>query len=397
MTKIRPIPFNRPSLTGKETKYIEDAINRCHASGDGYYTKLCHEFFEKKFEIKKALLTTSCTHALEMAAILCNIQEGDEVIVPAYTFTSTVNAFVLRGASPVFCDVRPDTLNLDETKIETLITKRTKAIVPVHYAGISCEMDTILKLADKYDLYVIEDNAQGIFGKYRGKPLGSLGDFGTLSFHETKNINCGEGGALLINKSEMVDRAEIIREKGTNRSQFFRGEIDKYGWVDLGSSFLPSDILAAYLWAQLERAVGIQLKRKRIWENYQDRLGGWASEQGLRMPVVPPEVEQSYHLFYLIMPNLEERTRFIKHLREQGVHAVFHYQALNSSPMGIKLGGRKGQCPNSEELSDRLVRLPLFNSMTEEEQNSVVKAVTTFEIQRTHNRELRSATKQLKL
>jgi len=380
MTTQSFIPFNRPSLTGKETRYIEDAIKRCHASGDGYYTKQCHTFFEQKFQVKKALLTTSCTHALEMAAILCDIEKGDEVIVPSFTFTSTVNAFVLRGAIPVFCDVRPDTLNLDDTKLTNLITPRTKAIVPVHYAGVACEMDPILKLAEKHGLYVIEDNAQGIFGKYKGRSLGSIGDFGTLSFHETKNINCGEGGALLINNSELVNRAEVIREKGTNRSQFFRGEVDKYGWVDLGSSFLPSDILAAYLWAQLERWESIQTKRKKIWEGYQQNLSSWATEYGVRLPVVPAHVEQSYHLFYLILPTLEERSRFIAHLRELGIHAVFHYQALNSSPMGIKLGGRVGQCPVSEKLSDQLVRLPFYNSMTEEEQWRVIDGVMSFQV-----------------
>ncbi|NBX77149.1 MAG: dTDP-4-amino-4,6-dideoxygalactose transaminase [Proteobacteria bacterium] len=380
MSSSSPIPFNRPSLTGKETKYIEDAIKRCHASGDGFYTKSCHSFFEEKLGIKKALLTTSCTHALEMAAILCDVEEGDEVIVPSYTFTSTVNAFVLRGANPIFCDVRPDTLNLDDTKIERLVTSRTKVIVPVHYAGVACEMDSILKIAKKHGLYVVEDNAQGIFGKYKGRSLGSIGDLGTLSFHETKNINCGEGGALLINKAEMVQRAEVIREKGTNRSQFFRGEVDKYGWVDLGSSFLPSDILAAYLWAQLERWQSIQSKRREIWEGYQQNLTNWALNQGVRLPVIPAHVEQSFHLFYLILPSLEERSRFIAHLREQGIHAVFHYQALNSSPMGLKLGGRKGQCPISEKLSDQLVRLPLYNSMTEEEQWRVIDAVLAFQV-----------------
>lgn len=380
MTSQKIIPFNRPSLTGKETKYIVDAIQRCHASGDGYYTKQCHEFLERELEIKKALLTTSCTHALEMAALLCDFQKGDEVIVPSFTFTSTVNAFVLRGAKPIFCDVRPDTLNLDESKVESLITPKTKAIVPVHYAGVACEMDSLIQIAKKHQLYLIEDNAQGIFGKYKGKFLGSLGDFGTLSFHETKNINCGEGGALLINSPEMINRAEIIREKGTNRSQFFRGEIDKYGWVDLGSSFLPSDILAAYLWAQLERASSIQMRRKQIWENYQQSLKSWAIENGVKVPFVPTGVEQSYHLFYLVFPGIAERSQFIKHLREQGIHSVFHYQALNSSPMGLKLGSNRGQCPVSEKLGDQLVRLPLYNSMTEEEQWRVIDAVVDFKI-----------------
>ncbi|NDC23346.1 MAG: dTDP-4-amino-4,6-dideoxygalactose transaminase, partial [Proteobacteria bacterium] len=332
------------------------------------------------FEIKKALLTTSCTHALEMAAILCNIRPGDEVIVPSYTFTSTVNAFVLRGARPVFCDIRPDTLNLDETRVETLITANTKAIVPVHYGGVSCEMDSLLEIAKNHKLFVIEDNAQGIFGKYKNKNLGSLGNLGTLSFHETKNINCGEGGALLINDSSLAERAEIIREKGTNRSQFFRGQIDKYGWVDLGSSFLPSDILAAYLWSQLEMWPSIVAKRKTIWDTYYQELTTWAESLGIGLPHVPSHVEQSHHLFYLIFPDLENRTRFIQHLKQKGIHAVFHYQALHCSPMGLNLGGAKGQCPISEQMSDRLVRLPFFNSLTQEEQWRVIETTLEFQL-----------------
>ena len=380
MSKNGIIPFNRPALTGKELIYIADAIRLGHASGDGVYTKHCHEFFEKEFGVKKALLTTSCTHALEMAAILCDIQPGDEVIVPSYTFTSTVNAFVLRGAKPIFCDIRPDTLNLDETQIEQLITPKTKAIVPVHYAGVACEMDSIMSIAKKHGLYVIEDNAQGIFGKYKGKSLGSFGHFGTLSFHETKNINCGEGGALLINDPKLVERAEIIREKGTNRSQFFRGQIDKYGWVDMGSSFLPSDILAAYLWAQLEIWPSIVAKRKQIWSTYQEGIQDWANTQGVQLPHVSSHVEQSYHMFYLVFPSLEERTRFISHLKGKGINAVFHYQALHCSPMGIKLGGRKGQCPISEKMSDHLVRLPFYNSMTEEEQWFIIDSILDFKM-----------------
>lgn len=369
------VPFNRPCLTGKELVYIADAIRLGHASGDGHYSKLCHRFFEERLKTKKALLTTSCTHALEMAAILCNIKEGDEVIVPSFTFTSSVNAFVLRGAQPVFCDVRPDTLNLDETQIPKMVTPKTKAIVPVHYAGVSCEMDTILKIAKEYQLFVIEDNAQGIFGKYKGRNLGSLGDFGTLSFHETKNINCGEGGALLINNLAMLERAEIIREKGTNRSQFFRGQVDKYGWVDLGSSFLPSDILAAYLWAQLEVWPSIFARRKKIWESYFESLKEWAEAQGIQLPHIPSGVEQSYHMFYLVLPSLSDRTDFISHLKQKGINSVFHYQALNASIMGLKLGGKVGQCPVSEKLSDTLVRLPFYNSMTEEEQWRVIEAI----------------------
>ncbi|NBV51696.1 dTDP-4-amino-4,6-dideoxygalactose transaminase, partial [bacterium] len=318
------IPFNRPSLTGKETNYIFDAIKRDHASGDGFYTKQCHAFFEEHLSTKKALLTTSCTHALEMAAILLNIQPGDEVIVPSYTFTSTVNAFVLRGAKPIFCDVRPDTFNLDEKKVESLITSKTRVIVPVHYAGIACEMDELTNIAKKHRLFVVEDNAQGIFGRYKGRHLGSIGHFGTLSFHETKNINCGEGGALLINDPQLIERAEIIREKGTNRSQFFRGQVDKYGWVDLGSSFLPSDILAAYLWAQLEKAPAIQSRRKRIWETYNRELSDWAGSNGVQLPFVPKQVEQSYHMFYLVLPSLEDRTAFIAQMKSQGISCVFH-------------------------------------------------------------------------
>jgi len=375
-----PIPFNKPALTGKELIYIADAIHRSHASGDGYYSKLCHRYLEEKLRVQKALLTTSCTHALEMAAILCNIQPGDEVIVPSFTFTSTINAFVLRGAKPVFCDVRSDTLNLDENLIEGLITKKTKAIIPVHYAGVACEMNQILEVAKQNQLYVIEDNAQGIFGSYNGKPLGSFGELSTLSFHETKNINCGEGGALLINEPSLVERAEVIREKGTNRSQFFRGEVDKYGWVDIGSSFLPSDILAAYLWAQLENSQSIIQKRKTVWNNYFEGLKDWAVSEGVQMPAVPVGVEPSYHLFYLVFPNLEMRSEYIKHLKEKGISAVFHYQALNASLMGTQLGGTLGQCPIAERMSDCLVRLPLFNTISEEETWRVIEASNDFKL-----------------
>lgn len=378
MSSNSQIPFNRPSISGNELKYIAEAIRLGHASGDGFYTKQCHAFLEKELQTKKALLTTSCTHALEMSALLLNIQPGDEIIVPSYTFTSTINAFVLYGAKPVFCDVRPDTFNIDETLIESLITPKTKAIVPVHYAGVACEMDLILSVAKKHGLSVVEDNAQGIFGKYNGKPLGSLGCLGTLSFHETKNINCGEGGTLLINDLALIERAEIIREKGTNRSQFFRGQVDKYGWVDVGSSFLPSDILAAYLWAQLEKSSVIQSKRKLLWDTYYNDLRFWANAHEIQLPSVPGHVEQSYHMFYLVFPNLEQRTAFIAHMKSKNITSVFHYQALNASPMGLRLGGFKGQCPVSEAASDRLVRLPFFNSMTKEEQQRVIDTVIEF-------------------
>lgn len=380
MEKQQSITFNQPCLVGKELVYIADAIKKQHASGDGYYTKACHGFFEEQFSIKKALLTTSCTHALELAAILCDIEPGDEVIVPSFTFTSTVNAFVLRGAIPIFCDVRADTKNIDETLVSQLITRRTKAIVPVHYAGVACEMDSLLQLAKAHGLFLIEDNAQGIFGNYRGQKLGTFGDFGALSFHETKNINCGEGGALFINNSNFVQRAEIIREKGTNRSQFFRGEVDKYGWVDVGSSFLPSDILAAYLWAQLEASTEINNKRKQIWETYYGELRNWAVRLGIGLPFVPEYVEQSYHMFYLVMPDLASRTDFIKHLNKKNIKAVFHYQALHNSPMGLKLGGKPGQCPISEKMSDQLVRLPFYNGLTELELEYICDSIKQFKM-----------------
>ena len=378
MSKNEKIPFNQPCLTGKELVYIADAIRLGHASGDGHYTKLCHSFFEKEFLVNRALLTTSCTHALEMAAILCDMKKGDEVIVPSYTFTSTINAFVLHGATPVFCDIRKDTKNIDENLVSQLVTKKTKAIVPVHYAGVGCEMDVLRKIAKDNHLFLIEDNAQGIFGTYRGENLGTLGDFGTLSFHETKNINCGEGGALFINNPKFVERAEIIREKGTNRSQFFRGEVNKYGWVDMGSSFLPSDILAAYLWAQLEAHHSIMGKRKKIWETYFEELNHWAQTNGVELPHVPSHVQQSYHMFYLVMPDLESRTRLIEHLGQRNIKAVFHYQALHCSPMGIQLGGYPGQCPVSEQMSDRLVRLPFHNGLTPVELEYIICAIQEY-------------------
>jgi dTDP-4-amino-4,6-dideoxygalactose transaminase len=378
--KHRSITFNQPCLVGKELLYISDAIQKQHASGDGYYTKVCHRFFEEQFSVKKALLTTSCTHALELAAILCDIKPGDEVIVPSFTFTSTVNAFILRGATPVFCDVREDTKNIDEALVPQLISRKTKAIIPVHYAGVGCEMDSLQQLAKAHGLFLIEDNAQGIFGTYRGRELGTLGDFGTLSFHETKNINCGEGGALLINNSQFIERAEIIREKGTNRSQFFRGEVDKYGWIDVGSSFLPSDILAAYLWAQLEASTEINTKRKKIWKTYYAELQDWSTCWGVALPIVPEHVEQSYHMFYLVMPDLAARTAFIQHLNRRNIKAVFHYQALHNSPMGLKLGGKMGQCPIAERMSDQLVRLPFHNGLTELEIEYIIESIKQFKL-----------------
>lgn len=377
MNTIR-IPFNRAALCGTEERYLLDAVARGHISGDGEYTKRCGRLLEEALGVSRCLLTTSCTHALEMTALLLDLQPGDEVILPSFTFVSTANAYVLRGARPVFADVRPDTLNLDEGRLEALITPRTRAIVVVHYAGVACEMNTILAVAKRHGVQVVEDNAHGLFGAYRGRPLGSLGALATLSFHETKNITCGEGGALLINDKRYADRAEIIREKGTNRSRFFRGQVDKYSWVDVGSSYLPSELLAAFLFAQLEAREAIQGNRRRIWEGYREHLGAWAEANGVRLPVVPPECQQAYHMFYLLLPSLEARTRFIEHLKRSGILAVFHYLPLHLSDMGRRFGGKPGDCPVTEDASDRLVRLPFFHALTAEEQQDVIAAVLEF-------------------
>lgn len=373
------IPFNRPCLVGREFAYMADAVRSGHASGDGPYTKKCHALLEQILGVPKVLLTTSCTHALDMAALLLNIGPGDEVIVPSFTFVSTVNAFVLRGARPVFADIRPDTLNLDESRLEPLITSRTRAIAVVHYAGVGCEMDAILEIAQRHGVAVVEDNAHGLFGKYRGRYLGTFGCLATQSFHETKNLTCGEGGALLINDPQYIDRAEIVREKGTNRSRFFRGQVDKYTWVDIGSSYLPSDILAAFLYAQLEERERIQARRRYIWEFYARELRDWAEEHGVRLPFVPAHCEQPYHLFYLLLPSLEARTRLIAHLKERGILAVFHYLPLHLSPMGQRFGGQRGDCPVTEDVSDRLLRLPFFNDLTDDELVEVVEAVRAFD------------------
>lgn len=369
------IPFNRPMLVGTELDYVADAFARGKVSGDGHYTHLCNDLLQQIVGSPRALLTTSCTHALEMAAILLEIGPGDEVIVPSFTFVSTVNAFVTRGATPVFCDVREDTLNMDERLLESLITERTKAIVPVHYAGVACEMDTILDIGRRHGVPVVEDNAHGLCGAYKGRPLGSLGVLATQSFHETKNFSCGEGGALLINDAKFTQRAEIIREKGTNRSRFFRGEIDKYTWVDLGSSYLPSDILAAMLYAQLEVRTRVQARRRHIWNRYAEALTDWASDVGAKLPTIPNEVEQAYHLFYVLMPSLEARTQLIAHLKSKGILAVFHYLPLHLSDMGLRYGGALGDCPVTESVADRLVRLPLFFDLTDSEQSRVISEV----------------------
>jgi dTDP-4-amino-4,6-dideoxygalactose transaminase len=379
MTIIR-IPFNRAGLVGNEFRYVAQALEAGHISGDGRFTMKCHELLEKELGVNKALLTTSCTHALEMAALLLDVGRGDEVIVPAFTFVSTANAFALRGARLVFCDIRADTLNIDEGKLESLITPRTKAIVAVHYAGVGCEMDKILDIAEKRGIAVVEDNAHGLFGKYRGKYLGTFGCLATQSFHETKNFTCGEGGALLINDPGYFERAEIIREKGTNRNRFFRGQVDKYTWVDLGSSYLPSDVLAAFLFAQFEHREQIQSSRCRIWNYYREHLGEWASRNGAQLPFVPGHCEQPWHMFYLLMPSLEARQRLIAHLKAQEILSVFHYLPLHLSEMGKRWGGKEGQCPVTENISDRVVRLPFYNELNEDDQARVVTAVQQFDV-----------------
>jgi dTDP-4-amino-4,6-dideoxygalactose transaminase len=370
--------FNRPSLSGKEFEFMQQAVVDGKLSGDGQFTQKCHALLENQLGVGKALLTTSCTHALEMAAILLEIKPGDEVIIPSFTFVSAANAFVLRGARPVFADIRADTLNLDETKLEELITSRTKAIVVVHYAGVGCEMDAILEIAGRHGVPVVEDNAHGLLGKYKERYLGTMGCLATLSFHETKNFTCGEGGALLINDPRYVERAEIIREKGTQRSRFFRGEVDKYTWMDIGSSYLPSEILAAFLYAQLEAREIIQSTRKRIWTYYYEHLKDWARDPNVQLPAVPSHCEQPYHMFYLLVSSLAERQALIAHLSACEINSVFHYLPLHLSSMGRGFAGKEGDCPVTEDVSDRLLRLPFYNELTEVDQTRVVAALKDF-------------------
>lgn len=372
------ITFNRPYCLGTEVELIATAFANKSISGDGPFGKKAQTQLEEQLSVKKALLTTSCTHALEMAAILLDLQPGDEIIVPSYTFVSTALAFVMHGAKPVFADIRSDTLNIDETKLEPLITHRTRAIVVVHYAGVGCEMDTIIDIAKRHNLIIIEDNAHGLYGKYKGKYLGTFGSLATQSFHETKNLTCGEGGALLVNEPSYIERAEIIREKGTNRSRFFRGEVDKYTWVDKGSSYVLSDILAAFLHAQLNEAEKIQQKRKMIWNYYYEHLTDWAIANHVRLPIIPEHCEQAFHMFYLLMPSLETRTHFINYLKENKIWAVFHYLPLHKSDMGRKLGGKQYYCPVTEDISDRLVRLPFFNDISQQELMIVTQIIQKY-------------------
>jgi dTDP-4-amino-4,6-dideoxygalactose transaminase len=373
------IPFNKPPLTGNEQQYVLASMQSSKISGDGPFTQKCHHWFEEKLQCKKALLTTSCTHALEMSAILLNLQEGDEVIMPSYTFVSTANAFVLRGAKIIFVDIRPDTMNIDETKIEHAITAKTKVIVPVHYAGVACEMDTIMALADKYNLFVVEDAAQGMMSSYKGKALGTIGHLGTFSFHETKNYtSAGEGGLLIINDEQFSERAEIIREKGTNRSQFFRGMVDKYSWVDIGSSYLMNDMSAAYLWGQLEKADDINKNRLSSWDKYYKALLSLQERGILHLPTIPTDCAHNAHMFYLKVDSLETRTQLLKYLGEHDILSVFHYVPLHSAPAGIKFGEFNGDDNFTTVESERLIRLPLYFGLSEKSIREIIKTIYSF-------------------
>ncbi len=378
MTNRPTISFNRPTINPAARRHLTAAVASGKHSGAGPFTAACQTLLQDALGVGKVLLTTSGTHALEFAALLTDVGPGDEVIVPAFTFVSTVNAFVLRGATPRFIDIDPDTLNLDAGQLPDLICPQTRAVVPVHYAGVGCDMDAIGAESNKHDLWVIEDNAHGLFGRYRNRPLGTFGRLAIQSFHETKNISCGEGGALLINDARLIERAEILWEKGTDRSRFFRGQVDRYTWVDVGSSFVLSDLLAAILLGQLEHRHEIQTSRAAVWARYQDGLKGWAKAAGVRLPVIPTDREQPSHMFYLLLPSLEARTRFCQAMRTAGIEAPFHYQPLHLSAMGRRFGGREGMCPVTEDVSDRLVRLPLYSDLGVEDQSRVIEEVTRF-------------------
>ncbi len=372
------IPFNRPYLVGTEFERMREAVEGLVISEGGPFTDRCEALLVDMTGAEAALLTSSCTHALEMAALLLDLEEGDEVVMPSFTFVSTANAFALRGARPVFADIRPDTLNLDERLLEPKITPRTRAIVVVHYAGVGCEMDAIQAVADEAALSIVEDNAHGLLGRYKGRPLGTLGVMATQSFHETKNLTCGKGGALLLNDADLLDRAKVIRNKGTNRAQFLEGLVDKYTWVGLGSSYQPSDLLSAFLLCQFETRDRIQKKRKELWQRYHEGLADWADAEGVQQPVVPEHVDQSFHMYYLLLPTAEHRSRFITFLNDKGVNAVFHYVPLNLSPMGESLGARPGDCPVAEDVSCRLVRLPFFTGLDEANQEIVIRTVREY-------------------
>ena len=377
MTDTSRIPFNRPCQAGRELEYLRASLASGHMSGDGPFSERCHRLLEEVLGTR-ALLTTSCTHALELAALLLEIGPEDEVVLPSFTFVSTANAFALRGARLRFVDIREDTLNLDETLLGDAFSERTRAVVPVHYAGVGCDMDRIGELAGRRGIAVVEDNAHGLFGRYRGRWLGTFGRLATLSFHETKNFSCGEGGALLVNDPSLVERAEVLREKGTNRKLYFRGGTDRYTWIDLGSSYLPADLLAAYLLAQLEARESIRAARKRVFGTYRLGLADWAMREDVRLPVVPPECEPSYHMFHLLLPTAELQPRFIAHLAARGIASVFHYQPLHCSPFGLRYGHRQGQLPITESVSGRLVRLPFYNDLDSGALARIVAAVGSF-------------------
>ena len=372
------INFNIPPLVGKEFDYIQEAIASHKICGDGAFTKKCHAWMEDRFKSSKILLTTSGSSALDMAALLCNIQPGDEVILPSFTFSSTANSFAIYGAKLVFVDVRPDTMNIDESLIEAAITEKTKVIVPVHYAGVACEMDTIMDIARRHNLLVVEDAAQGVMSTYKGKALGTIGDVGCYSFHETKNYSMGEGGAVSVNNPKMIERAEILREKGTNRAKFFRGQVDKYNWVDIGDSFLPSELNAAYLYAQLEKADEINADRLNSWEEYNKAFKPLEEKGLVSLPVVPEDCVHNAHMYYLKCRSLDERTDFINFLKERGVMAVFHYVPLHSAPAGLKFGRFHGEDKYTTADSDRLVRLPMYYGLNEEDRNTVIEVVKEF-------------------
>jgi dTDP-4-amino-4,6-dideoxygalactose transaminase len=376
---VKPsIPFNRPFVVGKELYYIAQAVQNGHLAGDGHFTKMCNAWMEKKFRAKKVLLTHSCTAALEMAALLADVKAGDEVIMPSFTFVSTANAFALRSATIRFVDIRPDTLNIDETKIEQAITANTKVIVPVHYAGVGCQMDAIMAIADRHNLLVVEDAAQGVNSSYNGRHLGTIGHLGCYSFHETKNFISGEGGALVINDPQYIERAEIIREKGTNRSQFFRGEVDKYTWVDIGSSYLPSELIAAFLYAQLEQADEITNQRQSIYARYAAGLKPLADAGILRLPHTPSECSHNAHMFYIVVRDEPTRRHFLVYLKENNIQCVFHYVPLHTSPMGLQYGCIPGSLPVTEELSERLIRLPCYYELGPEEQDRIISCIFSF-------------------
>jgi dTDP-4-amino-4,6-dideoxygalactose transaminase len=374
----RPIPFNRPSISDYDRSLVVEAINGGHSAGNGPFTKKAEMVLGQGLDVNQALLTTSCTHALEISALLCSLKPGDEVIVPSFTFVSTASAFALYGAKPVFVDSCNDTLNIDPALIEAAITPRTRAVCVVHYGGVACDMEKILEIVNRHGLILIEDNAHGLLSKYRGKYTGSFGSLATQSFHETKNIACGEGGALIVNDGSLIERAEILREKGTNRSQFLKGQVDKYTWVDIGSSWVISDLLAAILFGQLERADEINTRRLQIWDRYHTELMQWANESKVTQPHVPEVCEHVGHVYFLRFQRGEQRTRFINHMKEFEISCVFHYQPLNTSPVGKKFGGFEGQCLVAEQAGECLVRLPLFNSMSDDDQTRVIEATLAF-------------------